>query len=127
MAGEPRREGDVLVIRFVGPFAAIARFIEKHREQLASMASAIAESPMGVRFEIDESGPMPAVAPQAQRPQGAPQGAAPSSSPANSQAPRRDGIVITPELRNQLESDPLIRAMLEGFNGNIVKVENPTE
>jgi hypothetical protein len=36
----------------------------------------------------------------------------------------RDGIPLTPELRGQLEKDPLIRGLLEGFNGVIIKVES---
>lgn len=139
LSGQPRRENDVLVVRLTGPFAHIGKMLEKHRDQLQTIASEVAGEQLGFRFELDASAPAPAVAGVAQRSGG--MGAGGSAGPAGTggaggpatnsptqqstiaSAPMRDGIPITPELRQELEKDPLIRSLLVEFNGTIVKVE----
>jgi hypothetical protein len=127
-SAQPRREGGVVVARFTGHFAIMAKYLEKRRDQLQEMLSVAAGESLGLRFELDESTPPPKTVPMLQTPRSDGSGTAPAPAAASiALAVPREGIPITPELREQLEKDPLIRSLLEGFNGNIVKVENEKE
>jgi hypothetical protein len=134
VASQPRRDGDVLVIRLTGPFAHVGKTLEKYRDQLGAMVSEVVGSPLGIRLEVDATAPAPAAAPSPSTASPAPaaQSAAgrparPVSSPTQQATlappPPREGILLTQELRQELEKDPLIRSLLVAFNGTIVKVE----
>lgn len=131
VASQPRREGDVLVIRLTGPFAHVGKMLEKYREPIQAIASEAAGTPLGIRLELDASSPATASPPSAafsgasapvQRP-GGPTVTSPTQQAAIAAAPARDGVPLTQELRQELEKDPLVRSLLVGFNGTIVKVE----
>jgi len=131
VASQPRREGDALVIRLTGPFAHVGKMLEKYRDQIQAIASEAAGTPLGIRLELDASSPAatapPSAAPStasaaAQRPS-SPTVTSPTQQATITAAPARDGIPLTQELRQELEKDPLIRSLLIGFNGTIVKVE----
>lgn len=124
LGGKPRREGDAVIVHFGGAFAVMARYLEKYRERMQQILCNVAGEPMLLQFEIDESSPVsPASASESQgqqRPLPRQEG---GSSTAPPSPPGREGLPLTPELRTELEKDPLIRAFVEAFNGNIVKVE----
>jgi len=124
LSGEPRREGGKLVIRFAGPFASLVRYLEKYRDPMQQIAQSVIGEEIGLQFEADASAPAPVPA----QPQGRAGGA--SSHPADAamaQVAARDGIPLTPELRSELEKDPLIRSIMQQFNASIVKVEQSEE
>lgn len=124
-SGEPRREGSTLIVRFAGPFAVMASFLEKHRDQLQRMVSEIAGEQLGLQLVADHSAPPPKIAPLPNRANPAGAGNAGGNAPASivTNAPR-EGLPLTPDVRAELEKNPLIRSILEGFNGTIVKLEN---
>lgn len=116
-SGQPIREGDLITIRFGGPFSAMARYLEKYRDQIQATLSAAAGEAVRVVLEADAAGAVTAP------PGNLPARQANENRPAPTLAPQREGIPLTPDLRASLEKDPLIRAIMEMFNGNIVKVE----
>lgn len=128
VAAQPRREGDVLVVSLSGPFVHVGAMLQKYRDQLEAMLAEIG-TPLGVRLELNAAVPTPAAPPAqpaAAAPRSQPSGpavASPTQQSAIAAVPARDGIPLTPELRQELEKDPLIRSLLVGFNGTIVKVE----
>lgn len=134
VASQPRREGDVLVIRLTGPFAHVGKMLEKYHAQLEAIITEVAGAPLNLKLELDAAAPAPASPPSgpsaapsaatapAQR-SGDPAIASPTQQSTIAAPPPRDGIPLTPELRQELEKDPLIRSLLIGFNGTIVKVE----
>lgn len=120
LSGQPRREGDILVVRLTGPFAHIGKMLEKYRDQVAALASEVAGTTLGFRLELDATAP---AAPSPAARSGGPATNSPAQQSAISAPAVREGIPITPELRQELEKDPLIRSLLVDFNGTIVKVE----
>jgi hypothetical protein len=125
VAGQPTRDGDRLVIHFTGAFAAMSKYLDKHRDEIQRIFSTVAGEALLVQFQADES---PVASSSASQPSHALRQPLPPRSPAenlttSAAAVPRDGIPLTPELRAQLEKDPLIRGIMEAFNGNIVKVE----
>jgi DNA polymerase III subunit gamma/tau len=102
------------------------RLLEKNgkREMIAAALTELRSEPTGVRFEVEASDGDAPVAIAAAATQAAPRRAiaAPPTAPPESVAAAPPSIRLTPELRAELESDPLIRAVIE-LGGNIVKVE----
>jgi len=124
LGGKPRREGESVIVHFGGAFAVMARYLEKYRERMQQILCTVAGEPMLLQFEIDESSPVtPASALESQGQQHPLPRQERGTSTAPPAAQGRDGVPLTPELRTELEKDPLIRAFMEAFNGNIVKVE----
>ena len=113
------------VIRYSKNQEMTVRLLEKNgkREMIAAALTELRSEPTGVRFEVDatelEAAPSPAATPA----QSAPRRAIPTvPAPQPEPAAAAPSIRLTPELRAELESDPLIRAVIE-MGGNIVKVE----
>jgi hypothetical protein len=93
------------------------------KEQLRDAFAKVLQRSVGVKIEVDaESAPAPA-------PEEKPAAAPPASKPAPPVAepvaapPPPPTIALTAELKRTLESDPLIKTLLENLGGNIVKVE----
>ncbi len=122
-SGVPSRDGDTVTVRFAGAFAGMASYLQKHRDDIQRILSSVAGEALQLRLEAVESARAPAPA----------TGAAPGNRtdyrrqqadrPMPAPPVRETGMALTPELRAQLEKDPLIRAVMEQFDGNIVKVE----
>ena len=110
------------VIRFSKGQENTLKMLEKHSKKnlITETLSEVLKQQVGVRFEMDLS-EEPAGAPVAQTTTAAP--SRPMATPAAApQAPAVPGIRLTPELRAELELDPLIRALID-LGGSIVKVE----
>lgn len=119
-SGEPRRDGADLRIRFGGAFAAMARYLEKYRDPIQAIVAAnLADGPRVV-FEADFAAPIRPM--PAGNAGGVPPAPRPLPSP-GAGMPAKEGVPLTPDLRAELEKDPLIRAIMETFSGSIVKVE----
>lgn len=124
LGGQPRREGESVIVHFGGAFAVMARYLEKYRERMQQILCRVAGEPMLLQFEIDDSplaAPVSPAGDQVPQRQLSPQESGGNASPPPQ--PGHQGLALTPELRTELEKDPLIRAFVEAFNGNIVKVE----
>jgi len=97
------------------------------KEQVTAALTEVFGRPTGVRFEVAPDAATTTTAPTAPRPaqQRAPDLAAPAApSPPPPPVPQSEpGIRLTTELKEQLKTDPLVRAALETFGGEIVKVE----
>ena len=115
-SGQVTRDNQQVIVRFGGPFAAMASFLEKHRDQVRQIVCDVTSEELSLRFEVDESS-QPTIPATPGRPR--------TNSPATpAPAPARpEGVPITPELRDQLTQDPLIRAVIQTFNATIVKVQ----
>jgi hypothetical protein len=97
------------------------------RELVSDAFSRVLSQSVGVKFEVDPT--LQAAVPVA------PARAAPVSRSVNGNTPARQApaapppppeapsIRLTPELRAELEADPLIRSAIESLGANIVKVE----
>ncbi len=114
------------VIRFGVQAATMPKMLERNgkKDQIREALSKALNRNVGVKFDIDATDPPkpaePAPATPAQQAQPRPRAAEPSPSPAPA-AP--SGIPLTSDLRKSLESDPLIKSVLDTLGGNIVKVE----
>jgi DNA polymerase III subunit gamma/tau len=113
------------VIRYSKNQEMTVRLLEKNgkREMIAAALTELRSEPTGVRFEVEAGEGEATVAIAAAATQVAPRRAT-SAAPAPPPEPvaSAPSIRLTPELRAELEADPLIRAVIE-MGGNIVKVE----
>ena len=103
------------------------------RESIVEALSEVFRKPMQVKFELDPNGPAEtSIGPDRSEPTrpvrnhsngNANSGQQNIAPPApNPEIPAANAIRLTAELREKLEADPLIRAIIE-LGGNIVKVE----
>jgi DNA polymerase-3 subunit gamma/tau len=116
------------VIRFSPDQESLLQLLDKKtkRDLIVSAFSEVLQQPVGVKFELDAVAPLPTSAPLTTASNGAAAAASRPSSraatPPPPEAPAAPSIRLTPELRAELEQDPLIRSILE-LGGTIVKVE----
>ncbi len=118
---------DRAVIRFDQSLAIAPRMLEQNgkKEKLLDALKELLGRSVSVQFEVDEStGEMvrtPAPAQEAPRP------ARPMNRPAPTPAlppiPDTPTVPLTPELREELSKDPLIKAVIEQLGGQIIRVE----
>jgi hypothetical protein len=116
------------VIRFAKSQEVFVKMLDRNgkRELIGDAFTKVLNQAVGVRFEVDESLPDPTppkptsnAAPN--RPTAArQQQAAPAPEP---QAPQSNAVRLTPELRAEIEADPLVRAVMENLGGSVVRLE----
>jgi DNA polymerase III gamma/tau subunit len=116
------------VIRYSRSQETTVRLLERSgkRELVSEALTEVLSQPTGVKFEIDATEEAPggvavAVVP-AQVARAAPTARMAVAVPSPAAAPEPPSVKLTPELRAELEADPLIRALIE-LGGSIVKVE----
>jgi DNA polymerase III gamma/tau subunit len=122
-------EDDQAVIRFSRSFATFAKMLERNgkKDLLRESLSKSLGRPVGVRFEIEEGvveSDAAANGSESRPPQQ--RVAAPQRQSAAVEAPAPSGppaIRITPELVEQMKSDPLVAAVMENFNAVPMKIE----
>lgn len=108
------------VIRYGKSQEHAVRILEKHskKDLIISTLSEVLNQKVGLKFEVDEAQEVaPAVVAEVVSKPGAARVAA--TAP---EAPAAPLIRLTPELRAELELDPLIRSLID-LGGSIVKVE----
>jgi hypothetical protein len=94
------------------------------KDLLRDILSQLLQHPTGIRFELDaapapESPAAPtAAAPTPPRPAAAPE----SHSPATASPAEPAPLPLTPELRQELESDPLIQALMQELGAQLLNV-----
>jgi hypothetical protein len=126
------------VIRFSQGEELLVRRLEQNgkKQVICGVISQVLDSPVGVRFEVDSSTRQ---SPAAAAPLRATAAAAPSIAPespaaahaathAAANAPGAPALPagprLTEELRRKLyETEPLIRAVIDQFNGQVIKLE----
>ena len=127
LAAEARLADGIVVLRFTGAFTTMAKFLDKSRDAIQEIITEVSGQSLGVRLEADDSAAPPHASGMGVAPGvGAGHQHAPQKFPpvqGHHAVPRDGGIPITPELRAELEKDPLVRAILESLGGNIVKYE----
>ena len=110
------------VIRFPNNQDTNVRILSNNgkRELVSAALSEVLQQQVGVRFELDAPDQStPTITSPAQNSRPAPR--APAAAPPAPE-PATPSIRLTPELRAELEQDPLIRSLIE-LGGSIVKVE----
>ena len=119
-------DGNQAVIRYGSDHDTFPKMLERNgkKEQLRDAFSRVLNRSIGVRFEVDSApaaapSPAPAEAAKASRPNQRP---ARPPEPVM-QAPAAATIPLTPELRKSMETDPLVKAVIDTLGGMIVKVE----
>jgi DNA polymerase-3 subunit gamma/tau len=116
------------VIRYSKSQETTVRLLERNgkRELVSEALTEVLSQPTGVKFEIDASeeasGGAAVAASPAQVSRPAPNARMAVASPSPAAPPEPPSVKLTPELRAELEADPLIRAVIE-LGGSIVKVE----
>ena len=134
---------DLAIIQFPPGGEFFVKSLERNgnKETLRDAFAALLGRPVGVRFEVATEGEAGSDAPGSSDPEAAsasaerlpsapvakPEGRTPKpDAPAPASAPPPPPVPtirLTPELKEQLESDPLIRAIIAELNGGIIKVE----
>jgi DNA polymerase III subunit gamma/tau len=125
---------DQAVIRFSRSFATFTKMLEKNgkKDLLRENLSKALGKPVGVRFEVEEEPAGDAVAVETSQTARPPPATLhrsvppPRAQPVEPPAPAPAGppaIRITPELIEQMRSDPLVAAVMESFNATPVKIE----
>jgi hypothetical protein len=88
------------------------------QDLLRNLLSELLQQPTGIRFELDDAPPPES---QPSHPRTSPsQEVAPQSPPAAYGEPAQ--IPLTPELRQELESDPLIEAVMRELGGQLLNI-----
>ena len=87
------------------------------KELIQRELSQIVGSDVSIRIEIEPAAPSPPEAEAPPRREPAPVPPAPASAVITT------SIRLTPELKEQLRSDPLVAAVIDELGGEIVKVE----
>jgi len=111
------------VIRFGRSQEHSVKMLEKHskKDLIIEVLSEVLNQKVGVRFEMDVN--EEAVSAPAMKPTAGVAGRQAAARPiAVAEAPAAPAIRLTPELRAELELDPLIRSLID-LGGSIVKVE----
>jgi hypothetical protein len=111
------------IIRFAPQQETFVKMLDRNgkKDLIRENLSALLKVAVGVSFEVDPAladAPPPPVAPSPAWP-----GAARAPHPDAPAAPAQPTVRLTAELKAQLESDELIRALIAELGGNIVKVE----
>ena len=120
-------EDDQAVIRFSRSFATFTKMLEKNgkKDLLRESLSKSLGRAVGVRFEIEEVGAVVETPANGSEARPVTQRAAPPRpAPVEATVPSGPPAVrITPELVEQMKSDPLVAAVMENFNATPVKIE----
>jgi len=122
------------VIRFNGNGATFARNWAKNgkKDTIRALLCSVMGKDVGVRFEIEEASSPPSPAPTTAAAAPSPEPAfaprtATQSHPRAVEPPTQPasvpGIRLTPELKQQLETIPLVKAVMQELGGTILKVE----
>jgi DNA polymerase-3 subunit gamma/tau len=111
------------IIRFAPQQETFVKMLDRNgkKDLIRENLSALLKDAVGVSFEVDPAladAPPPPVAPSPASP-----GAARAPHPDAPAAPAQPTVRLTAELKAELESDELIRALIAELGGNIVKVE----
>jgi DNA polymerase III gamma/tau subunit len=116
-------EDGLAVIRFAKAQDTFVKMLDRNgkRELVIDAFTRVLNQPTGVRFEIDES----LAEPVAAKPVNAAPRPVASRSIGEVAAPPTPvpSIRLTPELRAEIEADPLVRAIMETLGGTVVRVE----
>ncbi|HVT89219.1 MAG TPA: DNA polymerase III subunit gamma/tau [Tepidisphaeraceae bacterium] len=98
-----------------------ARMLDRNgkKDAVREVLSGLVQQPIELKIEVAEA-PPPTEMPHESSPQRTP---VRHSAPAPAAAPVDNALRLTPELRDQLATDPLIGAIIKTLGGEIVKVE----
>jgi DNA polymerase-3 subunit gamma/tau len=109
------------VLRYGASNATFVKMLEKNgkKDILRDAFTQLLNKPIGIRFEIDETEVIQKSLP-AETPPPAKQSRFEEQPEPAAATP---AIRLTPELRESLRSDPYVKAVLETFGGDIIKVE----